>query len=241
MKDILRDIVRSTGSFGFDVIKVTADDKGAIIEAVNGERTVIMKGKTKAPIEGFNGTFGISNIGVLTGILNLPTFQSDTATVAIETNANGDPEQIVFKDGGSKSVYRLMAERAIQKQPNFKSPAWDVEADPTVAKVGEFKAHASVFGSISVRFKPTVEENELRFYIGDTGASNHSDVVVFSETEDGTELKGGYEYPIDKILTALNMCSNADVLLRFSSKGVAQIDVDTGLLELQYVFPGHSA
>ncbi|AUS03046.1 hypothetical protein NVP2275O_465 [Vibrio phage 2.275.O._10N.286.54.E11] len=239
MQDILRDVVRSTNGFGFEVIKITATDEGCTIEAVNGERTVIMKGKTKAPVAELTGTFGISNLGFLNGMLNLPTYQESSATVSMSTNANNEPEEIVFKNGRSKSVYRLMAERAIVKQPNFKAPAWDVESTPTVEAVKTFKAHASVFGAISARFKPEVQGDELVFNIGDSAASNHSDVVVFSET-DATGLKGGYEYPIDKVQTALGMCANADVELKFSEKGVAQIDVDTGLLELSFVFPGHA-
>ena len=241
MQDMLRDIVRTTNNFGFEVIKLSTEDgQATMIEAVNADRTVIMKGKTKKAIPGIAGTFGVSSISVLQGILNLPTYKEDTASVLIELNSAGNPEQIVFKNGRSKSVYRLMSERGIPKQPKFSAPAWDVSIEPLVAKVNEFKAHAGVFSSISARFKPQIIDGELCFVIGDSAASNHNDVVVFGDVEIGSALGGSYEYPIDKALSALALGANSEVRMSLSAKGVMQIDIDTGLLELQLVFPGHS-
>ena len=59
IKDITQDIVKNVVSTGFfDKIKITAGKKAATIEALEGNKQVILKGATLNPVDGWDGEFG---------------------------------------------------------------------------------------------------------------------------------------------------------------------------------------
>lgn len=237
MKDILRDLVRGVNGFGFDVIKVTAAEE-TTFEAVNNDRTVIMKAKTKDPITSVQGTFGLASLSILQGILGLSAMKDDDADVEVKLNASGEPEELVFKGKGNRSVYRLMAERTIPKQPNFRNPGFDVEVEPTKASFVDFKEQAGVFGSVGTTFKPSTRAEQLHFALGDASSANHCSDFAFADA--AGQLTAAYGYPIAQTITALGLINTGDVKVSFSAKGVMQIDVDTGMTEFSFIFPGHS-
>ena len=108
MIDVLREMVDCVSGLGFDVIKVTADDEKAVFEAVNKDRTAVMKAETKTPLEDVRGVFGLSNLNVLSGILSLSSMRGSDVTVEVKNANDGSPEELIFngKDG-ARAVYRL--------------------------------------------------------------------------------------------------------------------------------------
>lgn len=238
MIDILRDLVRSTSGLGFDVIKVTATADETTFEAVNNDRTAIMKATAKTPITGVEGTFGLCNLPVLQGILGLSSMASDDAAVHFTTNSNGEPEEIVFTGRGNKSVYRLMSERSVPKQPVFRIPAYDVTVTPTKTAFVDFKEQAGIFGAMGGnKAAPSVADGQLIFEIGD-GGSNHHTKFTFADCSGA--LPVGFKYQTPQIVTVLALVSSADVTLNLSTKGVMQFSVDTGMLDISFILPGHS-
>jgi len=242
---VLREMVDCVSGLGFDVIKVTADDEKAVFEAVNKDRTAVMKAETKAPLEDVRGVFGLSNLNVLGGILSLSSMRGSDVTVEVKNANDGSPEELVFngKDG-ARAVYRLMGEAAVPKQPNFRTPAWDVTIEE-VSK-GAFiavKEQAAVFGAVGGnKYTPSASDGKLVFEIGDTGASNHNTRFVVSEC-DG-ELTGTYKYQIPMTITALALTNSKALTLHYSSKGVMQIEFgneDESQLSVNVIFPGHNA
>lgn len=238
MKDIFMDVVRSVNGFNFEVIKVSAADDATTFEAVTNDRTVIMKGKTKEAVTGLTGTFGLSNLSILQGILGLTAMRESDAVIEVNTDTSGEPTELVFKGKGARTVYRLMAGKAVPKQPGFMKPAMDVEVEPTKGAFVDFKEQASVFSSIGSKFKPEVTNDQLNFVLGETNSSNHNSQFAFSDVTG--ELTGSYVYPIGETLKALSLVNIGECKVSFSGKGVMVVEVDTGLLELSFIFPGHS-
>ena len=71
MQDILKDIVKHTHSLGIiQAAKVTTDDGGTSIDAMDDDRTVVLRGKLHTPVREFTGKFGLGRLGVLNGYLN---------------------------------------------------------------------------------------------------------------------------------------------------------------------------
>ena len=71
MQDILKDIVKHTHSLGIiQAAKVTTDDTGTTIDAMDDDRTVVLRGKLHTPVNEFKGKFGLGRLGVLNGYLN---------------------------------------------------------------------------------------------------------------------------------------------------------------------------
>lgn len=238
MIDILRDLVRSTNGLNFEVIKVTANAGETTFEALNNDRTAIMKATAKNPLPGVEGVFGLCNLAVLQGILGLSAMNAEGASVTVVTNKAGEPEELVFKGKGNKTVYRLMAERSVPKQPVFKVPAYDVSVEPTKGAFIDFKEQSGVFGAVGGnKFTPSVVDGELMLEIGD-GGSNHNTKFAFADC--GGVLAAGYKYQIPHMITVLSLVASADVVLNLSSKGVMQFTVDTGMLDISFIFPGHS-
>ena len=245
MIDVLREMVDCVSGLGFDVIKVTADDEKAVFEAVNKDRTAVMKAETKTPLEDVRGVFGLSNLNVLSGILSLSAMRGSDVTVDVKNARDGSPEELVFngKDG-ARAVYRLMGEAAVPKQPNFRTPAWDVTIDEvTKGAFINFKEQASVFGAVGGnKYTPSVTDGKLVFEIGDAGASNHNTRFTVSDC-DG-EMAPNYKYSIPLTTVAMALTNSKQLTMHYSAKGVMQVEFGTDAdsqLAVNVIFPGHNA
>lgn len=238
MKDIFMDLVRCVNGFSFPAIKVEAGEE-TTFEAVTEDRTVILKGKAKNPVEGLEGTFGLSNLPILQGILGLTAMKDDSAAIEVKNNSkSGEPEELIFKGKGTRSVYRLMGSKSVPKQPKFATPAFDVVSEPTKGSFVDFKEQAGVFATVGTSFTPSVVDGELKFSLGEAGAANHNSEFTFDEV--AGNLAAQYSYPIGDVLKALALINIGECKVQFSGMGVMVIDIDTGILELSIIFPGQS-
>jgi len=243
LKDFFRDIVRGVSGFKFDVVKVTATDESTTFEAVTSDRTLILKGTAKDVVTDLNGVFGLSNLDILGGVLNLSAMKEETSTAEVKYTQDDEPEEILFKGKGSKASYRLTAERAVPKQPQFKANSFDVEVQPTKASTQEFKEQTSVFGSVAGnKFTPKIENAELRFVLGSVSSSNHNAEFIFTTVDSGLTLGGNYKYAIDDTLRALSLANvSASSTMKLTSKGAMVIEIDSGICKFEYIFPGHTS
>lgn len=239
MQNVLKDLVRCVNGFAFEAIKVTSDSTETKFEAVTADRTVILKAKAKDPVAALTGSFGLSNLSILTGILGL-TAMKDGAVI-VKNAADGTPEEFQFSGIGTESVYRLMADAAVPKQPNFKSPQ-TFDIDTTVSKGAfiDFKEQTSVFSSVSTTFTPYTKDLKLVFGIGESGAANHSSKFNFADVDAAAKLSLSYAYPVNDVLKALSLTNFGSGTLKISAKGVMVITIDTDILELSFIYPGRS-
>ena len=64
VKDAVQDIVRMTAGLGFiNAVKVSGSDSETLLDAMDAERTVIVKASLHNPMSEFVGEFGLGNLG----------------------------------------------------------------------------------------------------------------------------------------------------------------------------------
>ena len=242
MRDYLLDIVSHTHSLGIiDLIKVTGTDTTTSIDAVSIERIAIVQAQFHNPIPEFVGTFGMSNLGKLNTILNIPEYKEDAKLTITTKDRDGvvSPDNIHFenKTGDFKNDYRLMSSGVINDKlqtVKFKGVKWGVEIEPTVAAIQRMKFQASA-NSEETTFIAKVENGNLVFYFGDH--SSHAGNFVFANDVAGT-LNKAWHWPINAVISILGLPGNK--MIRFSDEGAAQITVDSGLAVYNYILPAQT-
>jgi hypothetical protein len=242
MRETLLDIVKHTNGLGFiDTVKITGDKKTTVIEAMDSDRTVIIKAKLLAPEGNLIGEFGMSHLPLLQGLLNFVTYKADGASIDVkrrERNGKQVPEEIVFKgaNGASPASYRLTAADLIPEQAKFLGSSWDVEISPARAKVQEFAALAGLYSSFENYFLVKTADGNLNFHIGDEGSSMHKAALCIEEGVEG-ELKGDLYWPITQVLNILKLGLDENVKLQFSGRGALQITMTSAHAEYNYILP----
>ena len=122
IKDIFKDVLRHTHALGFiEMVKISGDESLTEIEAMDADKTVILKGKLHNPVADFiDQTVGLSRMSVLDGYLKFPGFGDENAKVNIETQSrNGEdiPVEISFESAeGHSGSYRFMLADVINQQ-----------------------------------------------------------------------------------------------------------------------------
>jgi hypothetical protein len=247
MRETIQDIVKHTGGLGFiDTVKISGTDEETLVEAMDNERTVIVKGKLLKSEPELKGEFGMSHLPLLQGLVNYALFKTDDAKIEIkrrERNGKLTPEEISFlsADGKSSGAYRLMASDLIPEQAKFLGTTWDVELDPSASKLKELQALAGLYGQFENFFMvKTVTnkegKNELRFYIGDEGSSMHRAFLTVGDEVTGT-LGGDLHWGIAPVLAILKLGAEENIKLQFSSRGALQISMTSSAAEYKFILP----
>lgn len=246
MKDQLLDVVRAVSVLPFAIVKVTGNDESTVLQSRLEDATtgaVYFRGVMAKPVTEFSGTFGLSNITMLGGLTAVEAFRDKEAKIYMnrkERNGISIPEEIVFeKSGFGKASYRLTAEKAIPPQAKQVGEInWDVVVEqPAKRKIEEFSQLASIYNSQETKFSVKTENRQLKFLIGDENAATHRATVVFAEEVTGT-LKPNFTWNISGILSVLRLGSKSNIVMKISSQGILQIEVDTGLGVYNYIFAG---
>ena len=244
MKDILKELVLYTKKLGFiDLIKITGTATDVTINAISEGKTVIVNGTMKKPVPGFDGVFGMPNLGKLDTILSLEDYD-DTSNITVVNKKEDDgtevPGTIHFETANKDFIndYRLMGKSVVSEQIKsviFNSKInWDVEFEPSVVGIQRLKRQAQA-NSEETSFVTKTENGDLRIYFGDH--STHSGNFVFQHTVNGT-LKNSWRWPTKEFLSIVDL--PGDKTIRFSDQGACEIVVDNGSSVYQYLFPAQT-
>lgn len=247
MRETLHDIVKHTGDLGFiETVKITGSSTETLVEAMDNDRTVIVKGQLLKADPTFDGEFGMSHLGVLKNFVTNPLFKADDSGLTVkrrERNGKQTPEEITFTGlaGKTSATFRLMSADLIPEQAKFLGAQWDVEVDPSASKLKELQNLASALAAFESFFMvKTVENdegvNELRFYIGDEGSSMHRAYLTIGEGIEG-KLSGDLHWPIAQVLQILKLGADENLKLQFSSRGALQITMTSPTAEYKYILP----
>ena len=119
MKDILQDVVKHTHSLGFlDIVKITGSDKTTTLDSMAEDRSVIMQGEITSPVEQFEGTFGMPQLGKLDIHLKCPEYKTNATISVNKQSRNGEdvPVGIHFENstGDFQNDYRFMNSEIIK-------------------------------------------------------------------------------------------------------------------------------
>jgi hypothetical protein len=246
MRETIQDIVKHTGGLGFiDTVKIMGTDDETLVEAMDNERTVILKAKLLQPEPELKGEFGMSHLSLLQGLVSNPLFKAQDATITVkrrDRNGEATPEEIAFVGLGGKTsgTYRLMARELIPDQAKFLGTSWDVEVDPSASKLKELQALAGLYSQFENYFMvKTVEvegKNELRFYIGDEGSSMHRAFLTIGDDVQG-DLTGELYWGIAPVLAILKLGAEENLKIQFSGRGALQITMTSPAAEYKFILP----
>ena len=246
IKDIFKDVLRHSHALGFiEMVKISGDESSTTIEAMDADKTVILKGKLHNPVADFiDQTVGLSRMSVLDGYLKFPGFGDENAKVNIETQSrNGEdiPVEISFESAeGHSGSYRFMLADVINQQlktVKMKEIPWDVTIVPTQKNLKDLGYFNGVLGGFEPVFSPTTENGALYFNIGE-GAGDKGKLPI-NNNVDG-DLSGNWKWEIDKALSILRLSDSANCTVSFSNAGAMQIVIDSGLGEYTYILPAKS-
>ena len=241
VKDIMQDVVRNTVTTGFfDKVKISSGRKGVTIEALENNKQVILKATTQAPVDGWEGEFGLANLSLLQSVVNDSEFAHKDSKLDMQYQARGGqdvPSELHYTNkSGTFVAYRFVSKDMVPDQPKYNEPVWDVTIKPTKAAIQQFAWAANSLSSYEQYFIPKTVDGSLKFFIGEEGGANQRGGVVFATNVSG-EFDGTHKWPISQIAQVLKLTDGTEAEMKFSIKGAIQLEIKTGLVEYRFVFP----
>ncbi len=260
MLNYLRDLVKHTAGLDIDVLKLTGDDDGnVVIEGMDTDKSVVLKGTFQKEIPDLRGICGLSNLEQLNGFVNLYQEKADVISIKREERTfsvevkDDDGSTLTGTDGSTvyedikeniieefhfsrpmpkmKNTYRLVDRRMIPEQHTFLGADWDVVVKPTKQAIDMLAIQASI--GFESSFGVRTEDGVLFLTFGDSGALGE---MEFANDIVG-ELSKPWVWDIAKVLTILKFADKADCTMSFLEKGALQITLDTGVGEYNYIMP----
>lgn len=238
MREILLDILNHTLNLGFiDELKITGTAETTLIETMDEQQRVVIKGTLKQPVDQFIGEFGITNLPELKGIVDFVNFKADGAVIKVarQERDNGDivPDKIVFTDEqGQSAWHRFCVPEYIREQFDFIGADWSVVFNISKSKLAELSHFAGVFSDSLFTVKTV--DGELRFYIGgDNGA------FLKIPTYEDVDFKSDMQWHTSEVISVLKLDDNNAEVSIFNDPraGVLQIKVETDYANWLYIFP----
>ena len=246
LKDVLLDIVDHTHSLGFiQAVKLENTDEGTMVEAMDDDRTVVLKGKLNNKLQEVPGLIGMGRLGVLSGYLNYEAYKNDGGNIDVVT-ATRDGKQVAEElkftsPAGYTANYRFMVSSLIEEQLKtikFKGVTWDVSVEPTQQNIQDLTYFNSIMGGFEPTFVAKTDGSTLKFYIGD-GANDRTELPIASNVQG--KLTKGWAWPLAQVLSILKLRSNAkSTKMSFSDQGAMQIVVDSSIGTYEYILPARS-
>lgn len=236
IKDYLKDLVAHTHDLGgvFEAVKVTHEDDVLQINAVSGDRSVVLTGKFKTKVEELDGTFGMPNLQKLKILLGIPEYQ-ENAKISVKS-VNNSPVSLRFSNQGGDfhNDYRFMSQEVVNeklKTLKFKGVNWNIECVPQQSAIERFRFQSRANSDVS-SFQVKVVNNDLVFCFGDQ--STHAGEFVFEKSVTGN-LSRTWSWPVSIVQSILGL--NGDKTIKFSDAGACEITVDSGIAEYVYILP----
>lgn len=242
MREKLLDVIKHTSGLGFvESVRVTGTETSTVFEAMDDERTVIIRGELKEAEPALKGEFGMRNLGMLQGFLNHAPYKADTANIEVKSKDRGGvvaPEELVFTTEGGKNAaeFRFMSASLLPAQAQLKHNTWDVSVEPTDSKIQEFANLAGIFGGIEQFFSVATKDGDLEFQIGDPNGSSHSASMTFADGISG-QVKGALYWPINQVLTVFKVGKNEKPKLDIMNMGALRISLETEYANYSMIFP----
>ncbi len=239
MRDALSDLLKQTSSL-FPQVLIQGKATETRVAAMTADKTIIFMATFKEPLPDLLGESALSNLGVLNGLLNFTSYNTDTSTFTVTRSARHDGvESFEFKDAKKKagSVYRLMNPAMIKEEdrpPSVANIPWEASFEPQKAKLTEFGQLQSMFSEVDKLFTPRTVDGDLRFIIGDEGSSNHRGDMVFEEDINAT-IKGDIKYSIPAFQSIMKIAGAHPTTLNLNSRGVMMIRVETRFATYEYI------
>jgi hypothetical protein len=230
MRQQLTDIVRQVTPL-FDKIRITGSPQSTRIEACDKDKILFIVATLKEPVSEFLGEFGIGSLPMLNGLLNLPTYKTDGAKLLVhrtESPAGSYVSEFEFRDEvGAGAKFKTMNPRLVVDQAQIATIPWNVEITPTKSKIAEMEKVSHLLSEVDKGFGVVIRNETLFLTIGTDTAGTHTASVAFVEnvTADYKDERIFFNTP--HFLSVLKNAGAVPPIVRFSSKGVVGITVET--------------
>lgn len=245
MQSHLMDIVKHTLPVGIELAKITGSDTETVINSIAEDRSVILEGKFKTPLDDFTGVFGMPNLGKLNTILGIPEYAKEAKLAILLQDREIDgvktkvPSGVSFanKAGDFKNDYRFMGKEVIEdklKAVKFRGVKWNVDFTPSVANIQRLRYQASANSDVTT-FIAKTENGALKLYFGDS--ASHAGNFTFEAQVVGTLTKG-WSWPVGAVMAILAL--TGEKTFKISDEGAAMITVDSGLIEYSFILPAQT-
>lgn len=237
MRETLTDVLRQCGGL-FNVLKVTGTDSETKVSAVNEDKTTFVKVTMKTPIPEFAGEFGVSNLGLLNGLLNFSSYRATGASFNVKRkmlNGTEIVEQLEFRDANKTgATFRLMSAELAGEQIELRGTIpWEIEFNPDKSKLAEFTTLANLYNEVEKTFAPKSDDGNLIFLVGLDNSSTHNASMVFEEGITGV-IKGDLRYSTPQFLSVLKLAGQNPAKVSITSRGVMKVAVETEYATYDY-------
>lgn len=229
MRDALADVVKQTIGL-IDTIKITGSETETRIQGVDDKKTLFVEAYLRSPIQEMTGEFGLTNLGLLRGLLDFTSYKTEEATFTVKRKEHDGREtvdQLEFRDGrGAGADFRCMSPDRVPEQAEIKNIPWDVTINPiNKGKIAEFQQLSSLYAEVDKNFGVKTEGGNLLFFFGDESSSTHRASMVFEEGVGGS-INAGLLWPAAQLLQVLKL-AGAEARVRITSRGVLSVEADT--------------
>jgi hypothetical protein len=229
MRNTLTDVIRQAGSL-FEVVKVTGTENSTVFEAADENKTLFFKSTVAVAIPEFEGEFGLTNLGLLLGLLNFPSYNTDKATFEVQRRKLKDVEFVeafIFRDAKNKGTeFRTMNSELVKGQAKIANIPWDVTFEPNSGNLEEFAKLSSLLSGVDKNFGVRTVEGNLEFSVGGSNSATHRGNMIFQENVSG-EIKGEVQFNTQQFIAIMKLAGKNPTRLSITGKGVLGVQVNT--------------
>lgn len=241
MRDVLTDLTRQTVAL-FDVIKITGTKEETKIQAVDKDKTLFLTATLTAPLEEFEGEFGMSNLAFLNSLLNFSSYRTETSSLTVKREVKPNVGETVtefrFREAsGAGSSYKTMAANLVGEQATVNNIPWDIKITPSKPKLAEFTQLAGIYGSLSENVGIHTEDGKLIFSIGGVSESTNNATLIFATDVVG-EIKTQLHFQTSQFLSMLKLIGTNQTTLNITTRGVIGLTVVTSHGTYNYYLRG---
>ena len=270
MLDYLKDIVYHFGGLGIDIVKLTGTNGDVLVEGIDENKTVVVKGTMKGKISELDGVFGLNQLDQLDRIIKIYDQKTDIVSVSRakkEVNVEvrddkGEPvldkegsiltekkveetiDQIIFFRANPKvqNNYRVVDRRMIPNQYSLanKNMAWDLVFTPSKSAIEMFAAQTSIGIDDHFGFVTDIDPETKKNNLYVQLGPAGNEALLEFQKDVKADFKKNWVWPTDLVLKLLKLGETAKTTISLLDKGVMKVSLDTGLAEYEYVLPAKS-
>lgn len=241
LKNFLIDVLRQTAPL-FDKIRIDGSDTGTVVEAYTEDKMLFLFAKLKDIVPQFAGEFGISNLQLLRGLLDFPSYKTETAKFHARRIARDGTEfvsELEFTDAnGGHARFKTINPKMAGARAQIVSVDWGISVTPSKAKLTEVMQLTGMLAQVDQHFSVSYENRNVLLTIGGKGAASHSAVVALATDVDAGPLPAEMVFRAPHFLQVLKNAGNSPCTIRFAKEGIAGILIETEHGAYSYILRG---
>lgn len=208
MREVLADILRQTSGL-VDVLKVVGTPESTHVEGWDQSKTLVVRADLRNAIPDFAGEFCVPNVGLLNGLLNFTSYQTEGATFRVKRRQRGEREiveEFQFRDAkGMGADYRLSV--AASKPLEVHTLTFESAFEPEKSRLNEFQQLAKLYSEVEKTFGLKIEDRSVIAQLGTDNSSTHRASVVLA-TNVGGAIRVPSRWMIEKFFAMLKTTAN---------------------------------